>query len=120
MARIRATALSAALAYLVAQADFVACHNPSFLEKYDMLKNAKQGATFLLNSPFSKDEIWAHLPKAVQQQIIDKKLNFYVMDAVKIAEEVGLGQRTGPAARGPGAAVRGLDAPRRRAAPGFR
>lgn len=75
------------------EADFVACHNFSFLEKYDMLNNAKQGATFLLNSPFSKDEIWGKLPKMVQQQIIDKKLKFYVIDGVHLGEKIGLGPR---------------------------
>jgi pyruvate-ferredoxin/flavodoxin oxidoreductase len=79
--------------YLIQKANFVACHNESFLEKYDMLKNCKEGGTFLLTSHYGKNEIWAQLPVEVQQQIIDKKLNFYVMDAVKIAEEVGLGGR---------------------------
>ncbi|PLX80533.1 MAG: pyruvate:ferredoxin (flavodoxin) oxidoreductase [Desulfuromonas sp.] len=75
------------------EADFIACHNFSFLEKYDMLKNAKEGATFLLNSPFSKNEVWANLPKYVQQQIIDKKLKFYVIDGVHLGEKIGLGSR---------------------------
>jgi pyruvate-ferredoxin/flavodoxin oxidoreductase len=79
--------------YLIKSSDFVACHNFSFLEKYDMLKNAKQGATFLLNSPFSKDEVWAHLPKRVQQSIIDKQLKFFVIDGVKLGNELGLGPR---------------------------
>ena len=81
--------------YLLAdgQADFVACHNFSFLEKYDMLKNAKQGATFLLNAPFGKAEVWSQLPKMVQQQIIDKKLKFYVIDGVHLGEKLGLGAR---------------------------
>ena len=79
--------------YLIKSSDFVACHNFSFLEKYDMLKNAKQGATFLLNSPFGKDEVWAHLPKKVQQTIIDKQLKFYVIDGVKLGNELGLGPR---------------------------
>jgi len=79
--------------YLISQADFVACHNFSFLEKYDMLKSAKTGATFLLNAPYSKDEVWAHLPKLVQQQIIDKKLKFYVIDGVSLGEKIGLGPR---------------------------
>ena len=79
--------------YLISQADFVACHNFSFLEKYNMLKNAKQGATFLLNAPYGKDEVWAHLPKMVQQQIIDKKLKFYVIDGVRLGEKIGLGPR---------------------------
>ncbi len=75
------------------EADFIACHNFSFLEKYDMLKNAKQGATFLLNSPYSKDDVWAQLPKMVQQQIIDKGLKFYVIDGVHLGEKIGLGSR---------------------------
>jgi pyruvate-ferredoxin/flavodoxin oxidoreductase len=79
--------------YLIDTADFVACHNFVFLEKYDMLKNAKPGATFLLNSPYGKDEIWAHLPKEVQQQIISKKLKFYVIDGVRLGNEIGLGAR---------------------------
>ncbi len=81
--------------YLISEneADFVACHNFSFLEKYDMLKNAKKGATFLLNSPYTKDEIWAHLPKYVQQQIIDKELKFFVIDGVHLGEKLGLGAR---------------------------
>ncbi|WP_321366922.1 pyruvate:ferredoxin (flavodoxin) oxidoreductase [uncultured Desulfuromusa sp.] len=79
--------------YLISQADFVACHNFSFLEKYDMLKSAKQGATFLLNAPFNKDEVWANLPKMVQQQIIDKDLKFYVIDGIALGEKIGLGPR---------------------------
>ncbi|WP_429884604.1 pyruvate:ferredoxin (flavodoxin) oxidoreductase [Geoalkalibacter halelectricus] len=79
--------------YLVQTADFVACHNFAFLEKFDMLKNAKQGATFLLNSPFGKDEVWDTLPREVQQRIIDKKLKFYVIDAVHLGEKIGLGAR---------------------------
>ncbi|APG24903.1 pyruvate:ferredoxin (flavodoxin) oxidoreductase [Syntrophotalea acetylenica] len=79
--------------YLIDSADFVACHNFSFLEKYDMLGKAKPGATFLLNSPYGKDEIWQHLPSEVQQAIIDKKLKFYVIDGVRLGNEIGLGPR---------------------------
>ncbi|SDE06906.1 pyruvate:ferredoxin (flavodoxin) oxidoreductase [Desulfuromonas thiophila] len=79
--------------YLIDKADFVACHNFSFLEKYDILVNAKQGGTFLLNSPYGKDEVWANIPKEVQQQIVDKKLKFYVIDGVRLGEEIGLGAR---------------------------
>lgn len=79
--------------YLIRQADFVACHNPSFLEKYDMLGHAKKGGTFLLTSSHGADEVWDTLPVEVQQQIIDKKLKFYVIDAISIAEELGLGAR---------------------------
>jgi pyruvate-ferredoxin/flavodoxin oxidoreductase len=79
--------------YLVTGADFVACHNPSFLEKYDMLSDAKDGATFLLTSSHDKDEVWDTLPQEVQKQIIDKKLKFYVIDAISLAAELGLGAR---------------------------
>ena len=79
--------------YLISKADFVACHNPSFLEKYDMLSNAKDGATFLLTSSESADKVWDTLPVQVQNQIIDKKLKFYCIDAISIAEELGLGAR---------------------------
>jgi pyruvate-ferredoxin/flavodoxin oxidoreductase len=79
--------------YLVQEADFVACHNFSFLEKYDMLSKAKKGATFLLNAPFGPGEVWDTMPKEVQQQIIDKKLKFFVIDGVKLGNEIGLGPR---------------------------
>ena len=79
--------------YLVQEADFVACHNFSFLEKYDMLARAKDGATFLLNAPFGPEEVWDTMPKEVQQQIIAKKLKFYVIDGVKLGNEIGLGPR---------------------------
>jgi pyruvate-ferredoxin/flavodoxin oxidoreductase len=79
--------------YLIDQANFVACHNFSFLEKYDMLAKAKTGATFLLCSPFDKNEVWDRMPIEVQQQIIDKKLKFYIIDAIKLGEELGLGAR---------------------------
>jgi pyruvate-ferredoxin/flavodoxin oxidoreductase len=79
--------------YLVQEADFVACHNYSFVEKYDMLARAKQGATFLLNAPYGADEIWDQLPKEMQQQIIEKKLKFFVIDGVKLGNEIGLGPR---------------------------
>jgi pyruvate-ferredoxin/flavodoxin oxidoreductase len=79
--------------YLISKADFVACHNPSFLEKYDMLSNIKESGTFLLTSTHSKDEVWDTLPAEVQQVIIDKKLKFYCIDAIDLAEELGLGAR---------------------------
>ena len=79
--------------YLCSEADFVACHNFSFLEKYDMLTNAKNEAIFLLASPYSKDEVWQHLPDEVASAIIEKKLKFYVIDAIHLAEELGLGAR---------------------------
>ncbi|WP_136524996.1 pyruvate:ferredoxin (flavodoxin) oxidoreductase [Geomonas ferrireducens] len=79
--------------YLIDNADFVACHNFTFLEKYDMLGKAKPGGTFLLCSPFSHDEVWDKMPVEVQKQIIDKKLSVYTINAIKLAEELGLGAR---------------------------
>jgi pyruvate-ferredoxin/flavodoxin oxidoreductase len=79
--------------YLVSQADLVAVHQFNLLEKMKVLELAKPGAAFLLNSPYAADEVWEHLPVEVQQQIIDKKLRFYAIDAVKLAREVGLGAR---------------------------
>jgi pyruvate-ferredoxin/flavodoxin oxidoreductase len=79
--------------YLVSKADFVACHNPSFLEKFDMLSAAREGGTFLLTSMHGKDEVWDTLPQEVQKQIIEKKLRFYVIDAISLAAELGLGAR---------------------------
>ncbi|MBN2810754.1 pyruvate:ferredoxin (flavodoxin) oxidoreductase [Treponema zuelzerae] len=79
--------------YLVTQADFVACHKFTFLEKYDMLSNAKKGATFLLTSPYGKDDVWNHIPVEVQKQIVSKELNFYVIDAVSIADKAGMSGR---------------------------
>lgn len=79
--------------YLVNRANFVACHQFSFLERYDVLKTAQPGAVFLLNSTYSADEVWEHLPYSTQETIIKKKLRFYVIDAYEIAKEVGLGAR---------------------------
>ncbi len=79
--------------YLVSKADFIACHNPTFLEQFDMLTPAREGATFLLTSTHGPDEVWDTIPQEVQKQIIDKKLKFYVIDAIDIAEELGLGAR---------------------------
>jgi pyruvate-ferredoxin/flavodoxin oxidoreductase len=79
--------------YLINHAKFVGCHQFVFLEKYNMLENAVEGATFLLNSPFGADEVWDNIPRRVQQQIIDKKLKFYVIDAYSVARETGMGAR---------------------------
>ncbi len=80
--------------YLCTKADFIACHNFSFLEKYDMLSAAKPGATFLLQSEYDAATVWNHLPDEVAQVIIDKQLKFYVVNAVKVAQALGLGGRT--------------------------
>ncbi len=79
--------------YLITQADFVACHKFTFLETYDMLKNLRQGGTFLLNSRWNKDEVWNYLPIETQKEIIEKQARFYVIDGVKIAEQAGMGNR---------------------------
>jgi len=79
--------------YLVSQADFLACHNFSFMEKYDMLSKLKEGGIFLLASPYAGDEIWDKLPAEVQRQLIDKKVRFYVIDAIRLAKELRLGAR---------------------------
>ena len=74
-------------------ADFVACHQFSFLEQLDMLKYAKKDGVFLLNSYYDKDEVWAHLPCEVQEAIIEKNLTFYVIDAYEVAKKTGMGSR---------------------------
>ncbi len=81
--------------YLILEndANFVACHQFSFLERLDMLKYAKPGGIFLLNSIFPADQVWDHLPYEVQKTIIDKKLKFYVIDAYEVAEATGMGGR---------------------------
>jgi pyruvate-ferredoxin/flavodoxin oxidoreductase len=79
--------------YLVSKATFLACHKFSFVEKYDMLSKLEKGGIFLLNSPFTAEEVWDELPAEVQKQIITKKVSFYVINAVAIAHELGLGAR---------------------------
>ncbi len=80
--------------YLIDKADFIASHQFNFIERYDMLADLKPGGTFLLNSPFSKEDIWDKLPKKMQQGIIEKEAKFYVVDATKVADEADLGKRT--------------------------
>ncbi len=75
------------------QANFVACHQFNFLERFEMLKYAKPGGVFLLNSLFGPDQVWDQLPVEVQQQIIDKKLKFYVINGYEVAEKTGMGGR---------------------------
>jgi len=79
--------------YLLTRANFVACHQFSFLERVNMLAAAEEGAVFLVNAPFGPEDVWDHLPRTVQQQIIGKKLKLWVIDAVKVAEQAGMGQR---------------------------
>ncbi len=79
--------------YLVQKAEFVACHHFVFLEKYDVLQYAAPGATFLLNSPYSAEELWDKLPRSVQQEALDKNLKIYTIDARKVAHAAGMGGR---------------------------
>lgn len=80
--------------YLIGAANFVACHNFEFLQRFDMLRRALPGATFLLNSPYGPGEVWGQLPQAVQAAIVAKRLRFFVVDAGRIAKAAGLGNRT--------------------------
>ena len=79
--------------YLIDKADFIASHQFNFIEKYNMLSDLKKGGTFLLNSPYSKEEIWNELPKKLQKEIIEKEANFYIIDASRVAQEANLGKR---------------------------
>jgi len=79
--------------YLITQASFVACHNFSFLEKMDVLEAAMPGAVFLLNSPYSAAEVWDYLPKSTQEEMLRKKIEFYVIDGYKVARDAGMGTR---------------------------
>ena len=80
--------------YLIEAADFIGVHIFSFLEKYDVLAKAKPGATILFNAPYPAEQVWDKLPKEVQQQIIDKKLKVYTIDASHIALKTGMGSHT--------------------------
>jgi len=79
--------------YLIEKADFVACHQSVFMEKFDILQHAKKGAIFLLNSPFDRESIWNRMPHKIQKELIDKEIKFYVIDAYKVAKENSMGRR---------------------------
>ena len=79
--------------YLIESANFVGCHQFSFLDKFDILEKAAPGGTFLLNAPFSKEEVWEKIPANIQSRIITQRLKFYVIDAYKVAAEAGMGGR---------------------------
>ena len=79
--------------YLIAQADFIACHQFEFMEKLDVLALARPGATFLLNSPYGSEQVWGKLPREAQESILAKKLKFYVVDALAVAKQAGLAGR---------------------------
>ena len=79
--------------YLIDSANFIACHHFNFLNKYDILKNAEEGAVFLLNAPYQKDELWEKLPRPIQEEIVRKKLKFYAINAHAVAKESDMGGR---------------------------
>src|SRR4029453_18751116 len=79
--------------YLVEEADFVACHQFGMLGRTKVLESARHGATFLLNAPYGPDEVWDHLPGGVQRLLIDKEIDFWVIDALAVADEAGMGSR---------------------------
>ena len=79
--------------YLVSHADYVACHNQSYVNKYDLLQSAKQGGIFVLNTLWDEKELEQHLPDRMKKQMAEKELKFYTINAIKIAEEIGLGNR---------------------------
>ena len=79
--------------YLINRANFVACHQWFFVEKFDVLEKAAPGGVFLLNSIYGPDKVWDKLPRHIQKQIIEKRLKFYVVDAYKVARETNMGSR---------------------------
>lgn len=79
--------------YLVSEANFVACHQPCFLDRYDMIKSLVPGGIFLLNTPYSKEQIWENLPTPLQEGLLAKKARFFVIDGTKVARDSGMGGR---------------------------
>ena len=80
--------------YLITKADFVACHNPSYVHKYDMVRNLKEGGTFLLNCPWDEAGLEQNLPASMKRALAEKLARFYTIDAIGIARKLGLGSRT--------------------------
>ena len=80
--------------YYITQADFVACHNPSYVGKYDMVEDVKPGGTFLLNTQWTPAEVEAHLPNKMKAYIAKNNINFYTVNAIDLAREIGMGKRT--------------------------
>ena len=77
--------------YLISRANFVACHQSAFLERFDMLQHVVPGGTFLLNTPYNAEEVWEHIPQLMQQQIVEQHLKFYIINANKVACNNGMG-----------------------------
>ena len=80
--------------YYISNADFISCSLDAYMFKYDMVKDIKEGGTFLLNTTFSKEEIVAHMPNRMKAQLAKKHAKFYIINATKIAQEIGMGRRT--------------------------
>jgi pyruvate-ferredoxin/flavodoxin oxidoreductase len=80
-------------AYLISQANFIACHQFNFLERFDVLAQAEPGAVFLLNSAYGPEEVWDRLPRPVQAHLVEKQIRFYVIDADRVARDTGMGGR---------------------------
>ena len=79
--------------YYISKADFVACHNPSYVDKYEMVEDLKEGGSFLLNCPWSDEELEERLPGKMKRIIAQKNINFYTIDGIDIGKEIGLGGR---------------------------
>ncbi len=79
--------------YLIEKADYIACHQPSYVDKYDLIEGIRDGGTFVLNSPWTMQEMEKYLPNSLKRTIAQKNLKFYNIDAVKIADKIGLGGR---------------------------
>src|SRR4030065_645657 len=79
--------------YLINKANFIACHQQVFLEKMDMLRDATEGATFLLNTKVPKEQVWDSLPEKVQRDLVEKKMKLYIIDAYKVGDATGMGVR---------------------------
>ena len=79
--------------YLIDRANFIACHQWFFLEKFDVLKSAVPGSVFLLNSIYGPNDVWEKLPRHIQQQLVDKKMKLFVIDGYKVAQQTGMGSR---------------------------
>src|SRR4029079_8150073 len=80
-------------AYLISQANFVACHQPAFVERYDMVKNLEPGGTFLLNTPWAKDGVWSRIPSPMQEALLARRARLFAIDASKVARDCGIGGR---------------------------
>ena len=93
VSHLRSSAHPIQSSYLIESANFIACHHFNYLLKYDVLQYAETGATFLLNAPYPQEEVWQKLPQKIQQEIIHKKLQFYVVNASQVAMETGMGNR---------------------------